>query len=89
MGRRFSILLPAFSLFTASASALNAPHVRRSDPCIRGAIDDGVSRSPLFRDLVAQFDASDVIVYVETDCLMPQHLGGASHSCPSSAGSAT
>jgi len=76
MGFRFSALLLAFSVFAASASAQNTPHVRTSNLRIRSAIDDGVSHSPLFRDLLAQLDASDVIVYVEADCLMPQYLEG-------------
>jgi hypothetical protein len=51
-------------------------HVRTSDSRIRAAIADGVARSALFRDLVAQLDASDVIVYAEGDRLMPEGLQG-------------
>jgi hypothetical protein len=76
MGCRFSILLLVFSVFGAPASAQNSTHVRTSDPRMRRAIHDGVSRSTLFRDLVAQLDASDVIVYVEAEFLLPQHLQG-------------
>ena len=51
-------------------------HVRTSDSRIRAAIAEGVERSALFRDLVAQLDASDVIVYAESDCTMPERLQG-------------
>jgi hypothetical protein len=51
-------------------------HVRTPDARLRAAIDDGVERSPLFRDLIAQLDASDVIVYVQIDRSMPAQLQG-------------
>jgi hypothetical protein len=41
MGSRFSHLWLALSVFAASAYAQNTPHVRTSDPRIRGAIDEG------------------------------------------------
>ena len=43
---------------------------------MRAAIAEGIEGSPLFRDLVAQLEASDVIVYVESDPLMPERLQG-------------
>jgi hypothetical protein len=55
---------------------VNIEHVRTQDSRIRAAIADGVEHSPLFRDLVAQLDASDVIVYVQADRAMPQRLQG-------------
>jgi len=51
-------------------------HVRTNDSRMRAAIADGIAGSAFFRDLVAQLDASDVIVYAESDCLMPPPLGG-------------
>jgi len=54
----------------------NDNHVRTSDSRIRAAVADGIGRSAFFRDLVARLDASDVIVYAETDCLMPSPLAG-------------
>ena len=51
-------------------------HVRTSDARIRAAIADGIERSALFRDLVAQIDASDVIVYADGDCTMSERLQG-------------
>ena len=51
-------------------------HVRTSDARTRAAIADGIGGSAFFRDLVAQLDASDVIVYVESDCQMPPPLAG-------------
>ncbi len=53
-----------------------SPHVRTNDSRMRAAIADGIAGSAVFRDLVAQLDASDVIVYVENDCLMPAPLAG-------------
>jgi hypothetical protein len=55
---------------------VNTGHVRAQDSRIRAAIADGVERSPLFRDLVAQLDASNVIVYVQSDRAMPARLQG-------------
>jgi hypothetical protein len=51
-------------------------HVRTNDSRMRVAIADGIAGSVFFRDLVAQLDASDVIVYAEPDCLMPPPLAG-------------
>ena len=51
-------------------------HVRTNDSRMRAVIADGVAGSAFFRDLVAQLDASDVIVYVESDCQMPPPLAG-------------
>ena len=51
-------------------------HVRTNDSRMRAVIADGIAGSALFRDLVAQLDASDVLVYVESDCLMPPPLAG-------------
>jgi hypothetical protein len=51
-------------------------HVRTNDSRMRAAIADGIGGSPFFRDLVAHLDASDVIVYAESDCAMPPPLSG-------------
>ena len=53
-----------------------ANHVRATDLRIRAAIADGLEGSALFRDLVAQLDASDLVVYVESDQVMPDRLQG-------------
>jgi hypothetical protein len=55
---------------------LDGNHVRTTDAHMRAAITDGVERSAFFRDLVAQLDASDVIVYVQSDRAMPPRLQG-------------
>jgi hypothetical protein len=49
-------------------------HVRSSDPDIRRAIDDGARGSATFGRLVDRLDASDVIVYIETD-IQPHPCG--------------
>jgi hypothetical protein len=60
----------------AHAREADGDHVRALDSRVRAAIAGGIEGSPLFRDLVAQLDASDVIVYVESDPLMPERLQG-------------
>jgi len=51
-------------------------HVRTMDVRIRAEIDEGMARSAFFRDLVTRLDASDVIVYVGTECPMSPRLFG-------------
>jgi hypothetical protein len=51
-------------------------HVRTNDSRMRATIAEGIAGSAFFRDLVAQLDASDVIVYAENDCQMPPPLAG-------------
>ncbi len=50
-------------------------HVRATEPRILALIDAGISRSPMFRGLVAALDESDVIVYIEPK-IARQNLGG-------------
>ncbi len=52
------------------------PRLRPLDAGLRTAIADGIRRSPLFRDLVAQIEASDLIVHVESDCTMQDRVQG-------------
>jgi hypothetical protein len=78
---RLSVLVVLFPLVALAQPAragesIDGDHVRASDVRIRAAIADGLQRSALFRDLVAELDASDVIVYAQTDCLMPGGLQG-------------
>ena len=63
------------SLATTHASG-DGSHVRTMDPRLRHVIADGMKRSPAFRALVAQLDASDVIVYAERECMLPPGLVG-------------
>ena len=46
------------------AAAATLLHVRTTSPALRTLIDAGIERSPTFRDLVDQLEASDVVVYV-------------------------
>ena len=66
-----SLLQPAYA-----EQPRDGNHVRTNDSRMRAVIADGVAGSAFFRDLVAQLDASDVIVYVENDCQMPPPLAG-------------
>lgn len=66
-------------LHTAEAQEerrFNFPHVRALDAPMRAAIDNGIKGSPLFRDLVAELEASDLIVHVESDCTMRDRVQG-------------
>lgn len=72
-----TVLSCGASLQPASAEQpRDGSHVRTNDPRMRAAIADGIAGSALFRDLVAQLDASDVNVYAENDCQMPPPLAG-------------
>ncbi len=51
-------------------------HVRTVEARVRAEINEGTARSSVFRDLVARLDASDVIVYIETECPMQARLFG-------------
>ena len=67
-------------VYVASLAAGQEPrdggHVRTMDARLRDEINEGLARSSVFRDLVARLDASDVIVYVETECPMSPRLFG-------------
>src|SRR5215468_1537863 len=52
-------------------------HVRTADARMHAVLIDGIARSSLFAGLVARLDASDVIVYVDADCKMPEQMRGA------------
>jgi hypothetical protein len=67
------VLLFVISL-AADQPARDGSHVRTMDTRLRAEIDEGLARSSLFRDLVARLDASDVIVYVESECAMSPRL---------------
>jgi hypothetical protein len=74
----------AFVLVGASMSAPSlaadgdrpATHVRSTERQVVDALRDGCARSPTFRRLVDELDASDVIVYVQPDSLLPKSLDG-------------
>jgi hypothetical protein len=67
-------------VFVASLAAGEQPrdggHVRTIDARLEAEINEGVARSPFFRQLVTRLDASDVIVYVESECPMSPRLFG-------------
>jgi hypothetical protein len=67
-------------VFVASLAGNEAPrdggHVRTIDARLRADINEGAARSSFFRQLVARLDASDVIVYVESECPMSPRIFG-------------
>src|SRR3954454_5158043 len=64
-------------MIALAVTAQDSPqrHIRATEPRILALLDAGISRSPLFRGLVAALDDSDVIVYIEPK-LARQNLGG-------------
>ena len=75
------VALAALSLQTRSSAeaqkrALDFQHLRSLDEGMRAAIDDGIRRSALFRELVTQIELSDLIVYVEPDCTLRDYVQG-------------
>lgn len=54
----------------------NFPHVRPLDAPTRAAFAGGMNGSPLFRELVAELEASDLIVHLESDCSMRDRVQG-------------
>lgn len=51
-------------------------HVRTVDTRLQSEINEGLARSAFFRDLVARLDASDVIVYAQSQCGMSPRIFG-------------
>src|SRR5262245_54516975 len=68
-----TIMMFALALAVQDASHT---HVRAAEPRILALMDAGLARSETFRRLVAQVDASDVIVYVEAKRYAHPTLGG-------------
>src|SRR5262245_10297864 len=61
----------------AAATTQDGPkdrHVRSGQPDVEALLDDGVARSATLAALVAALDASDVIVYVESNLHTPNRL---------------
>lgn len=72
----FALGVMLFVSLTTFNTPRDGAHVRTMDARLRTAISEGVKRSPSFRELVAQLDASDVIVYAERECTLPDGLVG-------------
>jgi hypothetical protein len=70
------VILPMLSIGEAQERKFNFPHVRPLDAPTRAAFNSGMKGSPLFRELVAQLEGSDLIVHVESDCTMRDRVQG-------------
>jgi hypothetical protein len=68
--------LPMLGIAQAQKRKFNFPHVRPLDASTRAAFISGMKGSPLFRELVAQLEGSDLIVHVESDCTMRDRVQG-------------
>jgi len=63
--RSLGLVVTVLLLTLAPAAAADPPsHIRSTSAELRALIDAGIDRSPTFRDLVNQIEASDVVVYV-------------------------
>ena len=71
-----AVILPMLSIGEAQERKFNFPHVRPLDASTRAAFSSGMKGSPLFRELVAQLEGSDLIVHVESDCTMRDRVQG-------------
>ena len=77
----FASLLLSTTLALApfdAAAALESPtrHVRSQDRSVRHLLKRGFNRSGTFRNLMAQLEQSDVIVYIEQVTRLPGALEG-------------
>ena len=70
------VVLPMLGIGEAQERKFNFPHVRPLDASTRAAFRSGMKGSPLFRELVAQLEGSDLIVHVESDCTMQDRVQG-------------
>jgi hypothetical protein len=70
------VTLPVVHIAEAQERRFNFPHLRPLETRIRKAIADGIHGSATFRELVAQVEASDLIVHVEPDCTMRDRVQG-------------
>jgi hypothetical protein len=68
--------LPMLDIGAAQERKFNFPHVRPLDASTRAAFSSGMKGSPLFRELVAQLEGSDLIIHLESDCAMRDRVQG-------------
>jgi hypothetical protein len=68
--------MTALCLFVCLLAAGEPGRVRPIDAWAADALRLGLERSPTLRDLVAELEASDVIVHVETRTTLPLHAAG-------------
>ena len=71
-----AVILPMLSIAEAQERKFNFPHVRALDASMRAAMSSGMKGSPLFRELVAQLEDSDLIIHLESDCTMRDRVQG-------------
>ena len=69
-------LTSAAAPVTVSRAWPTDSHVRSAETRIVTLLMDGVSRSSIFRALVAALDRSDIIVYIESNLRMPRGFSG-------------
>ena len=72
-------IVPLFLLLLlspTSVTAQNVSRVRALDTELHDAIEEGRAHSAVFRELIAQIDASNVIVFVKVDSFMPAGIQG-------------
>lgn len=73
---KLSCMVLVCSLFVCPAWAAEDPRVRLLDPAVVLAHEAGSRNSSTFRELVAELQASDVIVHVVSSVALPSGVGG-------------
>jgi hypothetical protein len=68
------VLVLVSSLAAGALSPGDGSHVRTAEARLQSEINEGLARSPFFRGLVARLDASDVIVYIQSECGMSPRI---------------
>jgi hypothetical protein len=82
--RRFhyAALIAAAAIVSTSAARADEPvttvetHIRALSPALRSLVDESIERSPSFRSLVEQIDASNLIVYLNYYLFRTQNIDG-------------
>lgn len=82
--RRFhyAAIVAAAAIVSTGAARADEPettfetHIRALSPALRSMVDESAERSPSFRALVDQIDASNVIVYLNYNLFRTQNIDG-------------
>jgi hypothetical protein len=70
------VTVALFAVAVAPSAAAAPAHIRTTSPALRTLIALGIERSPTFRDLVDQLEASDIVVYVNVKTFDESDISG-------------
>jgi hypothetical protein len=68
--------MPALCVLVCLLAGSPSDRVRSLDPWVDETLQFGIERSPTFRGLIAELEASDVIVYIQTGVVLPDYAIG-------------